>query len=135
MDPKLWAVLIGVLVGALGYFFTTFYMKPILRFHEIRNQILMDFIYFAQVINAESLNEKMQALYEERILANRKASARLSASVLRLPSMYLFYLKYKGIEPQKAATHLIGFSNTNDYVTSNKKETAIRKALGLPYDT
>lgn len=132
MDLKLWAMLIGLIAGAFGYWFTTFHMQPILRFRNLRNQILMDFIYYAQVINAEKLNEDMKKLYRERVLANRKSSAQLSAAIQDLPLWYSYYLKQKGCEPEKAATHLIGYSNTTEYEVAHKREDAIRKNLGLP---
>jgi hypothetical protein len=107
-------------------------MQPILRYRNIRNQILIDFVYFAQVINADGLNEEMQDLFRKRNLANRKSSAELRAAILDLPGWYKFYLKLWGLNPSKAAKHLIGFSNTTEYDQSHKLEAAIRKALGLP---
>ena len=53
MDDKLISVIIAIVFGALGYLVTTFWMKPILRYHELRSKVLSDFIYFAQVINAD----------------------------------------------------------------------------------
>ena len=135
MDSSLWAMLIGLVAGAFGYWFTTFYMQPILRFRNLRNQVLMDFIYYAQVVNAKNLNAKMQGLYQERILANRRASAQLSAAIQDLPFWYLLYLKQRGFDPQKAANHLIGYSNITDYEEAHKLEDAIRKKLGLPKQT
>jgi hypothetical protein len=95
----------------------------------------MDFIYYAQVINAEKLNEDMKKLYRERVLANRKSSAQLSAAIQDLPWWYSHYLKHKRLEPKNAATHLIGYSNTTDYEVAYKRENAIRKKLGLPKQT
>ncbi len=95
----------------------------------------MDFIYFAQVVNADTLNEEMGALFQKRVLANRKTSAQLTAAVLDLPCWYSCYLKYKNLNPQKAAKHLIGFSNTTDYGQSHKLEVTIRRRLGLPLET
>jgi hypothetical protein len=135
MDSTLWAMLIGLVAGAFGFWFTTFCMQPILRFRNLRNQVLQDFIYYAQVINAKNLNNKMQQLYQERILANRRASAQLSAAIQDLPFWYSFYLKHRGFVPQKAANHLIGYSNTTDYDEAHKLEDAIRKKLGLPKQT
>ena len=135
MDVNLWAVLIGIVAGALGYWFTTFSMQPILRFRDFRNQVLMDFIYYAQVINADDLNDEMKALYQERVLANRKASAQLSAAILDLPWWYLLYIKVKGLAPKEAARYLIGYSNNTDYDKAYKIEAAIRSKLGLPKPT
>lgn len=132
MDVELWAVFIGIVAGVVGYWFSTFIMQPILRFREIKNQILMDFIYYAQVVNADNLNDEMKALFRERILANRKKSAQLSAATIDLPRWYLSYLKRKGITPLEAAQHLIGFSNTTQYEQAHKVQGAIRRKLGLP---
>lgn len=131
MDCEFWAALVGIVAGAIGYWFTTFSMQPILRFRDIRNQVLMDFIYYAQVVNADGLNDEMQALFRERCLANRKTSALLSAAILDLPQWYLRYLECKGITPEVAAKHLIGYSNTTDYEQARKVEDAIRRKLGL----
>ena len=135
MDSKLLTMVIGLVAGAFGYWFTTFHMQPILRFRNLRNQVLMNFIYYAQVINAEKLNDDMKKLYRERILANRKSSAQLTAAIQDLPRWYLCYLKRKGLEPEKAATHLIGYSNITEYDDAHQKEDAIRKKLGLPKQT
>lgn len=132
MDPRLWAILIGALTGAIGYWITTFWMQPLLRYQSIRNQILIDFIYYAQVVNANGLNEEMQQLYRERILANRKTSAQLFAAALNLPRWYLWYLQRRGINPAIAASHLIAYSNTTEYGLAHQMEQSIRKYLGLP---
>jgi hypothetical protein len=135
MDYKLLVVLIGVASGVIGYWFTTFSMQPILRYRNIRSQIMEDFIYYAQVVNADDLNKEMQDLHRQRILANRKTSSQLSAILLELPWWYLAYLKLLGQSPKQAATRLIGFSNTFEYEQSAKVQASIRKNLGLPSET
>ncbi len=135
MDAKICAVIIGIVAGAVGYWFTTFSIQPILRFRNYRNQVLMDFILYAPVINADGLNDDMEQLHQERTLANLKTSAQLSAAILDLPSWYLLYLKVKKYNPNEAAKHLIGYSNTTDYEQASKKESLIRRLLGLPKNT
>ena len=133
MNASLWAAFIGIVSGAVGYWFTTFSMQPILRYRDIRNQILKNFNYYAQVIKKDHINENFGDLYSERVLANRKTSAELTAAICDLPSWYLLYLKKcKGQSPTEAAKHLIGFSNTTEYEQANKVENFIRKKLGLP---
>jgi hypothetical protein len=132
MDVNILTALIGIVSGTFGYWFSTFSVRPILRYLEIRSQIHRDFIYFAQVVNAEGLNEEMQELYRERVLANRISSASLSAAFLELPYWYKNYLSNKGLAPEVAAKHLIGFSNTTDYDKSHDIQKAIREKLGLP---
>lgn len=135
VDLTLLAAFIGVVAGAAGYWIATFWMQPILKYRSIRNRIHADFIYYAQVANADGLNEDMQALYRERVLSNRRASADLSAASLELPSWYLWCLRRKKIDPAKAAQHLIGFANTRDHGESHKVQALIRRLLGLPPET
>ncbi|MBF6650723.1 MULTISPECIES: hypothetical protein [unclassified Methylobacter] len=131
MDEKLISVLIGVASGAIGYWFTTFCMKPILQYRELRSKVFSDLIFYAQVVNAEGLNSRMQKLYEDRITSNRRHSAELAACIEELPFWYKWWLKCKGQSPKHASTNLIGFSNTTDYDGAAKCVTAIRKALGF----
>ena len=135
MDINLLTAIIGLASGAFGYWFTTFSMQPILRYREIRNKVFSDFIYFAQVTDAEGLNEDMQDLYRQRVLSNRTSSANLRAVYLDLPCWYTNHLKSRGLDPEGAAKSLIGFSNTKDHTASFKLEQKIRGKLGLPTET
>lgn len=131
MDDKLLAVLIGVITGTLGYWFTTFWMKPILQYRELKSKVIIDLIFYAQVINADGLNERMQKLYEDRVVANRRLSGELTACILELPSWYKWLLRKRGHMPERAATDLIGFSNTTDYEAASKRVERIKVALGI----
>lgn len=131
MDEKLLTVLIGVVAGTLGYWFTTFWMKPILQYRELRSKVLIDLIFYAQVINAEGLNERMQKLYEDRVVANRRLAAELIACLLELPFWYKRWLRLSGHMPERAATDLIGFSNTTEYEIASKRVERIKIALGI----
>ena len=131
MDDKLLSVLIGLVAGAVGYWVTNFWMKPILQYRELRLRVFADFIFYAQVVNAEGLNERMQKLYEDRIASNRRHSADLAACLEELPSWYSRWLRFRGQSPDKAARHLIGYSNTTEYDAAAKLAVAIRKALGF----
>ncbi|MDZ4075575.1 MAG: hypothetical protein U1E04_12595 [Hylemonella sp.] len=134
MDEKLLAVLIGVISGAIGYWVTTFWMKPILQYRELRVKVFADFIFYAQVVNAEGLNDRMKALYEQRITSNRRNSADLAACITELPSWYRWWLHRKGQAPERAATHLIGYSNTTEYEQATKVMGVIKKTLGFKGD-
>lgn len=132
MGEAYWSVLIGIGAGAFGYWFSTFSVQPILRYKDVINQILIDFVYFAHVVSAEGLNDEMKGLYRQRVLANRRSSANLQAAVLDLPRWYKLYLATRGRKPNDAARSLIGFSNTTEYEQSHKLQASIRCALGLP---
>lgn len=131
MDTEIVAAIIGIVAGAGGYWIAAFWMQPILRYRELRLKVYGDFIFYAQVVNAEGLNEKMQRLQEERVMANRRNSADLAACITELPTWYKKWLHRKGQTPEKAARHLIGYSNTFDYESARKVAGAIKRALGF----
>ena len=131
MDEKLFAVLIGVVTGTVGYWFTTFWMKPVLQYRELRSKVLIDLIFYAQVINADGLNERMKELYEERVVSNRRLSAALTACLLDLPFWYKWWLRSRGHMPALAATELIGFSNTTEYEAAANRVERIKAALRI----
>jgi hypothetical protein len=130
-DEKILAGLIGVITGTVGYWFTTFWMRPILQYRELRSKVLISLIFYAQVINAEGLNERLQKLYEDRVTANRQLSAELTACLLELPFWYKWWLSFRGHKPEHAATHLIGFSNTTEYKIASKLIERIKASLGI----
>lgn len=132
MDINLITALIGVGSGAIGYWFTTFSVQPILRYLKVRSRIHADFIYYAQVIKADHLNDEMQVLHRQKILANRRASADLSATYIELPFWYRRLLQLRGQNPEIAARNLIGYSNTTDYDNAHDHEERIKKSLNLP---
>lgn len=131
MDEKLLAVLIGVIAGAIGYWINAFWMKPILAYRDLRLKVFGDFIFYAQVITAEGLNDRMKKLYDERVFSNRRNSADLAACLTDLPSWYKWWLRKKGQTPRVAVEQLIGYSNTTDWDTADKRQKAIEKALGF----
>lgn len=131
MDDKLLSVLVGITAGAVGYWFTTFWMKPILQYRELKTKILIDLIFYAQVVNAEGLNEQMQKLFEERVKSNRRCSAELTACLLELPWWYKLWLQFRGSNPEAAAENLMGLSNTTEYEAVAKRVDRIKAALSI----
>ena len=129
MDEKVVTMLVGIASGTVGYWFTTFWMKPILRYQELRSNILISLVFYAQVVNAEGLNDRMQKLHEERIESNRRHSAELTACLIELPGWYRFWLLRKGYMLERAAKDLIGFSNTTEYEAANRRVERIKTAL------
>jgi hypothetical protein len=134
MDEKLVATLVGAVAGAIGYWFTTFWMKPIVRYRELKSSILSDLIFYAQVTNPQNLGERLKELYERRVESNRRQSADLTACLLELPFWYKWWIRRKGHSPEIAATQLIGFSNTTDHEQADRRVEKIKKALGLKTD-
>jgi len=134
MDARLVALIIGLIAGAVGYLVTTFWMHPILRYLDLRQQVLSDLIFYANVVNADRLNDEMKDRMWKRVEANRRHSADLTACLLGLPSWYKHWLKHRGHDPKDAANNLMGLSNTFDYRDADKRIERIKTALGFGTD-
>lgn len=134
MDEKILISAIGIVFGALGYWIANFWMKPILQYRELRAKVYADFIFYAQVINSEDLNQQMKDLYLQRVTANRRNSADLAACINDLPSWYIWGLTIRGIAPKNAITLLIRYSNTTDFEQAHRTMKAIEKALDFSND-
>jgi hypothetical protein len=129
VDIKLISVLLGVVFGAAGYWITTFWMQPILRYREIRSKVLSDLVFYSQVTNAKGLSERMKKLYENRVEANRRSSADLTACLVDLPRWYRVWLRVRGCDIDAAVQNLIEFSNTTEYEAAAKRIERIKKSL------
>lgn len=129
MNIELVIALFGVAFGAVGFWVTTFWMQPILRYHAVRNKILSDLVFFAQVTNTQGLNGQMQVLYEKRVVSNRRSSADLTVCLLELPFWYQLWLGIKGCDPEEAAKNLIGLSNTNEFEAAANRIERIKAGL------
>lgn len=125
------AAFIGVVAGAAGYWIAAFWMRPILEYRELRLKVYGDFIFYANVVNAEGLNEQMHELLNERVMANRRNSADLAACLTELPKWYAWWLRQRGQAPDRAAKYLIGYSNTFDFESAQTSAGVIKRALGF----
>jgi len=132
MDEKLLASVVGVATGAAGYFFTTFWMKPVLRYGELRQQVLSDLVFFANAIRSDGLGAEMKQRVLDREVSNRRTSADLIACYLVIPFWYRWYLKLRCHNPIEAAHELIGLSNSREFTNADRHIAAIRSKLGLP---
>lgn len=132
MSDEVIALIVGLLSGAVGYLLVTFWFQPILRFRDVRSQIASDLIFFANVINADGLNDAMKERLQQRVEADRRHSADLAAICNELPPLYRKYLRMRGIEPDRAFPDLMGLSNTRDWDAASKRVERIRRFLGIP---
>ncbi len=124
-------ILISVASGGMGYFIITFWMQPILKYQSIKYRIISDLFFYANVINANEMNDDMKERMNQRIQADRRNSSDLEACCPILPLWYKWYLNWRGEHAQKAAKALIGLSNTVDYEEAAESVESIKKHLRI----
>lgn len=123
---------LGIIAGGVSFLVVHFWMNPLLRYLSIKHDVTSDLVFYANVINADGLNDRMQQLHLERREQNRKHGAEIRASYYRLPWWYRYYLKHVGECPVGASKALIGLSNTKEYALGNKYVERLRKCLRIP---
>jgi len=125
-------VALGIIAGGVSFLVVQFWMNPLLKYLQIKHYVTADLVFYANVINADGLNERMQQLHRERKEQNRKHAAEIRAGYYRLPSWYRWHLKRVKEWPIDASKALIGLSNTNEYELGNKYTEELRKCLRIP---
>ena len=124
-------LLLSVFLGAMGYLIATFWMAPILRYHEIRHEVTADVIFYRNAISPTPDNVEMQQRYDARRGANRKHAAELVACYHRLPGWYKMFLKYRHEEPMNAVPMLIGLSNVSREEDAEPRIILLKKYLRI----
>jgi len=123
---------LSISIGGISFLVVQFWMNPLLRYLDIKHQVTSDQVFYANVINADGLNEEMQQRHRARQKKNRKHAGEIRASYYRLPWWYKKYLILIGESPIQASKALIGLSNTKEYDLGNKYTERLRKSLRIP---
>lgn len=123
--------LIGITAGATGYLISTFLFQPILRYREIRSQIISDLVFYRNAIDSSKLDEIMKKRMEDRISSNLRHSADLVAILVELPRLYKYYITKRGINIQGAISELRILSSTFEYESAAKRIENIQKHLKI----
>jgi len=128
---ELVAAFIGIIAGAGGYLLATFWFQPILKYREIRSQIISDIIFYANAVKADGMNDAFKQRVLDRMVANRRHSADLAACFHELPCLYRSYLMKIEERPDNASVELMGLSNTSEWEAASQRIDAIQKYLKI----
>ena len=121
----------SVCCGAIGFLIAQFWFQPILKYREIKGQIISDLIFYANAINEKGLNEEMKQRVLDRMVANRMRSAELTACFYKFPKLYRKYLMRKEERPDFASGELIGLSNTSEFDAAQTRIDKIQDLLRI----
>lgn len=148
MEPYL-TLIVGALIGVLGFFASTFWIQPIIRYREVKSKIIGWMIYLSDVYEDESddylkeissknpevqevLNYAKERMNEKR-LECRRLSGKLKGAIIYLPAWYkFFFLKRRRENPNRAKDELIGLANSCDYENTQRCILNIQISLRVP---
>ena len=127
-----------LILGAIGWFFVHKIANPIIDITRLRKKVHEELFYTANAgWNGTNMSDAEKDRLKETQESLRRLAAKISAIHISWPRYLIFYLKWKGFNPDKAAKGLTGLSNS---VFSDRKEiplraqfrTQIEEALNLP---
>jgi hypothetical protein len=123
--------LLNILAGAAGYLVINFWIRPIKRYYDLKHDLVVDLIFYANAVNPEGMGVVIKEQHERRVLALRKHSAAFLACYQYLPRWFKYILSKRGEEPCNASPELMGLSNTRDFDATAKRVEKIRKYLRI----
>jgi hypothetical protein len=57
---QFWITLLSIVAGAGGYLIATFWVRPILRYKDLKYQIASDLVFFANAIELQKLDGSLR---------------------------------------------------------------------------
>jgi len=129
---QVWITLLSIAAGALGYLIATFWVRPILRYKDIKSQVASDLVFFANAIELQKLDGSVREDTLQRKDANRKRAADLTAIYFELPGWYRLGLKWRKENPGEASSELIGLSNSSSRDEAKNYIQGVKNYLRLP---
>lgn len=133
---QFWITLLSVMAGAIGYLIATFWVRPILRYRDIKSRVASDLVFFANAIELQKLDGSFREDTLQRKDANSRCAADLQAIYFELPCWYRLWLKRRSENPGEASSALRGLSNSSckdeakDYIQEVKDN--LRLPLKMP---
>lgn len=129
---QVWITIFGIAAGGVGYLIATFWMRPILRYRDIKYQVASDLVFYANAIEMQKQDGSFREDTLQRKERNRRHAADLAAIYSDLPAWYQYYLLKKNENPQEASRDLIGLSNSSELEDAKEYIVNIKKHLRLP---
>jgi hypothetical protein len=109
-----WSNLLGgTIVGAATWFFADFFVRPIRRFWQIRAEIVERMNLFGNLPTHErGADLKADAERAEETMNTFRQLGGRMLSFATTETIAMWLVRCFGYDPERAARHLIGYSNT-----------------------
>jgi hypothetical protein len=128
---QIWITLLSIVAGAGGYLIATFWVRPILRYKDLKYEIASDLVFFANAIELQKLDGSLREDTLTRKDANRRRASDLAAIYDYLPAGYRRWLQKHKEDPKRASSELIGLSNELDVKEAKRRIQSIKACLRI----
>jgi len=132
MEPIYIVAIISFVFGVFGYIITQFWLRPILRYRELKRRVASDLTGYAIAETVEGADKETGRQTKDRLAAIRRYSDELSSSYsYDLPPWYRLVLHQRGESPVEASKHLMKLSNTRNPEHAEKHVEKIKACLKI----
>ena len=128
---QFWITLLSITAGAMGYLIITFWVRPILRYRDVKYQVASDLVFFANAIELQKLDGSLREDTLARKEANRRCAADLAAIYGDLPCWYRGWLHRCKEDPRRASSELMGLSNESDREEAKERIRNVKESLRI----
>ena len=132
MEPIYIVAIISFAFGVFGYIITQFWLRPILRYRELKRRVASDLAGYVIAETVEGADKKTDRRTKDRPAAIRRHSDELSSSYsYDLPPWYRLVLQRRGESPVEASKHLMKLSNTRNSEHAERQVEKIKAVLKI----
>jgi hypothetical protein len=123
---------LSVSSGAAGYLIATFWVRPILRYLDVKDSVHSHLVFYANAIMVAEDAVVVPEMKHSRTKSNRRDAAALAACAMRLPRFYTQVLRLRHEDPVAASGDLIGLSNACDRKSADGHLANLKRHLNIP---
>src|SRR3990170_3218339 len=132
---QFWITLLSIATGAGGYLITTFWMRSIFLYRNIKYKVASDLVFFANTLDLK----KLDGSYSDKTPARNEVYRRYASDIAalynnKLPFWYKLWLKLRKADPKLASSELIGLSNESNGEEAKLRIKNIKEYLKIPLD-
>ena len=128
MEPIYIVAIISFFFGVFGYVIVQFWLRPIFRYRQLKQQVASDVKEYARAVSAGGPDKAA----DDRQAALRRHSDELSSSYsYDLPPWYRLVLQRRGESPVEASGYLMKLSNTRNPEHAKAHVEKIRASLKI----
>jgi hypothetical protein len=126
-----WITSLSIIAGAAGYIITTFGVRPILRYKDIKYPVASDLVFFANAIELRKLDGSLKDDTLARTAANRRRASDLAAIYDDILRWYRYCLQRCNEDPKRASSELVGLSNESNVQEAKHRIQSIKACLRI----
>lgn len=132
MEPIYIVALISFLSGACGYIITQFWVRPILRYRQIKHRIASDLKWYLKAQQHEIKDKIVQEQIRARVEIIRGHCTALTECFSDdLPHWYKLLLESRHESPIDASKHLLALANIRNFEHADRRLEKIKKSLKI----